>query len=206
MARGHIAQLLLNRDYLPTGADERLTFRTLLDNAASAGAGLQTLVFPALTIAPDADDGPTPVAIKYGDVMFTGHSFAASGDTQYSHWNIPMPGGWDPAEGMDFAVHWTAQSGSGGVAFATQCFAAPDGGSIGGFFSNERIVTDTLLAPYDWHTSAFSSSFTDVGASTGDTIFMRIKRVTDNAADTLAQPAILIAVTVRYRVMSGSDD
>jgi hypothetical protein len=202
------------RMVLPTGRDEveRAPLADWLSTTLSAAGdtvGTQTVVFPALSITPDAESGPTPVSIKYGDVMVNGHRFATSGALQYAHWYIPMPLSWNPAADMDFAVHWTAQDGVegvGGVVFSAQCFVVSDGETIGGFYSNERSVTDTLLSPYDWHTSAFSAGFRDTTAQTGDTIFMRVWRATGNVADTLDQPAILTAVTVRYRVKSGTDD
>lgn len=195
--------------------DRGRTFERLLGpngftevQVAGSVGGLQTVVWPALAMAPDvAPNDPTPVAVKYGDVMLLGHSFHnAPAAVQYSHFSVPMPRSWDPAANMDIQYHWFNQAGSGGVVWASECFAVSNGESLGGFFSNDRMVTDTVSAAYDLHSSDFSAGFFHSGASIGDMLFVRVRRATAEAPDTLAQPAILMAVSLRYSNSVESDE
>ena len=164
-------------------------------SAAIRTAGKTAVPIPASAMVPNTTNGPSAGVTETttNKVMYRTLDFDAT--TQESaQFLIAMPKGWDEGT-VTFQACWTAESGSGGVAFNCAGLACSDDDALDATFGTAQQVTDTLLAAGDVHWTAESSAITIAGSpAENDLVLFRVQRVPADASDTLAVDAQLITI------------
>jgi hypothetical protein len=123
---------------------------------------------------------------------------------EFAGFVLPWPKSADEGT-ISFRALWTAAAGSGGVAWALQAIGRSDDDAIDTAYGTEQMVIDTLLAAGDLHRSAESAAITISTLAEGDLVFLRVKRVPADAADTLAADARLIGLELYMTTNAGTD-
>ena len=123
---------------------------------------------------------------------------------EFAGFVLPWPKSADEGT-ISFRALWTAASGSGGVVWALQAIARSDDDAIDTAYGTEQTVVDTLLTAGDVHRTVESAAITVNTLAEGDLVFLRVKRVPADAADTLAVDARLIGIELYMTTNSGND-
>lgn len=95
--------------------------------------------------------------------------------------------------------YWTADSGSGGVAWGIAGQAYADDAAIDQALGTQVVTTDTLTATGDLCVTAASSAVTIADAAAGLPVYFEITREVANGSDTLAADAALLGVMIQYQ-------
>lgn len=95
--------------------------------------------------------------------------------------------------------YWTADSGSGGVAWGIAGQAYADDAAIDQALGTQVVTTDTLTATGDLCVTAASSAVTIADAAAGLPVYFEVTREVANGSDTLAADAALIGVMIQYQ-------
>ena len=172
------------------GTDIRLDTRTGVSREIWIGSA---------AMAPRATNGAATATKEYAtnDVMLDLLDFDTATE-EGAGFSLVLPQAWD-AGTIKFKVHWTADSGSGGVAWGVRANALGDSDAIDAAFGTEQVVTDTLLTAGDNHITAASSALTIGGTpSAGDLCVFEVTREVANGSDTLAVDARLIGIEIQY--------
>ena len=128
-----------------------------------------------------------------------------TGVQEHAQFAVAMPKSWNEGT-VTFQALWTATGGSGGVAWGLQAVAAGDGDALDAAFGTAQTVTDTLIAAGTLHQTAESAAVTAAGSpAENDLVIFQLFRAVTDAADTLAQDALLLGVRLFYTVNAGSD-
>jgi hypothetical protein len=178
--------------------------KTVLDDLDASAArttlgvqGKQTLSLPAGSWTPRVSLGPgsTITQSATNNVLVKSLDFDAS-NQEFAGISIGMPESWNEGT-VTFRARWTAESGSGGVAWQLRAMAASDGDAIDVAYGTAVIVTDTLILAKSMHITSESTAITiSATPAARDTVFFEIARVPGDAADTLAVDARLIGVDI----------
>lgn len=124
---------------------------------------------------------------------------------EHAQFAVAMPKSWNEGA-VTFQALWTATGGSGGVAWSLQAMAAGDGDALDAAFGTAQTVTDTLISAGALHQTAEGAAVTVAGPpAESDLVVFQIYRAVANAADTLAQDALLLGVRLFYTINAGSD-
>lgn len=128
--------------------------------------------------------------------------FDTSAD-EYVCFNIPAPDYWDLST-ITAQFHWTADSGSGTVAFALQGLARSNDDALDTAYGTEQVATDTLITAGDEHISPATAAITVGGTpAKGDHLYFRIFR--DVSVDTLGVDARLLGVRIKFGINQYDD-
>jgi len=168
--------------------------------------GKQTIWAPAGALVARETNGAEPDVAETAThkVMRDGFLFDAGAD-EFVQLAIRMPEGWDEGT-IDAVPVWTAESGSGGVAWAVQAAARSDGEAIDAAFGTAVVTTDTLQAAGEIHVAPATAAITVGGTpAAGDWVAFQLYRDVSDGADTLAVDAWLLGLTIRYTVDAASD-
>lgn len=95
--------------------------------------------------------------------------------------------------------YWTADSGSGGVAWGIAGQAYADDAAIDQALGTQVVTTDTLTATGDLCVTAASSAVTIADAAAGLPVYFEVTREVANGSDTLAADAALLGVMIQYQ-------
>lgn len=110
---------------------------------------------------------------------------------------VPMPRGWNEGQ-VQAQMLWTA-SATGSVLWAVQAVAVSDDDVLSPSLGAESQINDAVTAAGDLMISAYSAAFTVTGSPAAeDLVLFRVFRYADQAGDTLAGDARLIAVRIKF--------
>lgn len=124
---------------------------------------------------------------------------------EHAQVTIAMPKSWDRGT-VTFQGLWLATGGSGGVAWGMQAVAVGDGGALDAAFGSTVTVTDTVEAAMAVHVTGESLPVTIAGPpQAGDLVVFQLYRAVADAADTLAQDALLLGVRLFLTVAAATD-
>jgi hypothetical protein len=178
--------------------------KTVLDDADASTArttlgvqGKQTLSLPAGAWTPRVSLGPgsTITQSTTNNVLVKSLDFDTS-TQEFAACAIGMPESWNEGT-VTFRARWTAESGSGGVAWQLRAVAASDGDAIDTAYGAAVIVTDTLILAKSMHITSESAAITIAATPAArDTVIFEIARVPADAGDTLGVDARLIGVDI----------
>ena len=171
-----------------------------------SSVGVHMIPVPAQSMFPATTNGAAP-AINEATTNKTGYRSLDFDTTTQEfacfHWT--MPPSWNEGT-ITFRAHWTAASGSGGVAWALQGVACSDDDTLDVAYGTEQVVTDTLITAGDDHRTDESSAITIAGSpAAGDQVLFRVKRVPANGSDTLGVDAKLLGIELYVTVDSEND-
>lgn len=184
------------------------TIRTVDPYSNQDKSGTQTQYIPAQALTPTISNGCGSISYLETtagnpDIIYL--PFDSSSD-EHAQFSVTMPNSWDLGT-VTATFHWTAASGSGGVAWGLQGVAVSDDDTIDVGQGTGVVVTDTFITAEDMHITSESSAITIGGSpAQGDHVFFMVYRDVSDAADTLAVDAYLIGVTLRYTTDAGNDD
>lgn len=174
-------------------------------NIALAG-GKQTIFIPAKSMVPLVTNGPFVGVVE----LATNKVIVASLDfdtitQETAQFEFAMPKSWN-AGTISFRVHWTAASGSGGVAWGLKALARGDNEALDNGFGTTVVATDTFQNANRNHIAAESGAVTILGAGAQKLIIAQILRQVAHASDTLNADAKLLGVEVYYTTNVGHDN
>jgi hypothetical protein len=119
--------------------------------------------------------------------------------------DIALPKSWNRGN-LKIRVFWTAQSGTGGVAWQLYASAMGDGEALDAGWGSGVTVTDTFLGANLCHVTGLSGDVVVNGSpQIDDLIHLMLRRSPSNGSDTLAQPAGLIGVMLTLTTDAGTD-
>lgn len=137
------------------------------------------------------------------DVMLRTLDFDASTD-ESAQITIPMPKSWNEGT-VTVQFIWTAAN-TGNVVWGCAARAFSDDDAIDQAFGTAQTVTDGVTAAGDFMESAFTSPITIAGTPAAeDLVIFKFYRDANDAADTCAVDAKLIAVRIKYTIDAGTD-
>lgn len=174
-------------------------------NIALAG-GKQTIFIPAKSMVSLVTNGPFVGVVE----LATNKVIVASLDfdtitQETAQFEFAMPKSWN-AGTISFRVHWTAASGSGGVAWGLKALARGDNEALDNGFGTTVVATDTFQNANRNHIAAESGAVTILGAGAQKLIIAQILRQVAHASDTLNADAKLLGVEVYYTTNVGHDN
>jgi hypothetical protein len=174
--------------------------------ASYAKVGRQTVWIPAGAMVSRLTNGPAAgfTETATNKVMLASLDFNQS-TAQYAQFQVRMPKSWN--EGTVAAVFaWTAASGSGNVVWGIQGMAQRDDGLLDTAFGTPQLVTDTLIATTDLHTSSETSACTISNSPAAeDWVVFQVYRDAASGSDTLTADARLLGVTLYYTTDGQND-
>lgn len=182
---------------------------TNVEEVETSGALLQgTHTIPVLvgSMVANTTNGPSSGTTESStnDVMIRTLDFDASTD-ESAQITIPMPKSWDEGT-VTVQFIWYAPGGTGNVVWGCAARAFSDDDLFDAAFGTAVTVTDAVTATTDIMESAFTSAITIAGTPAAeDLVIYKFYRDADNAADTLATDAKLIAVRIKYTIDVGTD-
>lgn len=198
---------LLGADGLPATA--RAALGVIEDPAKNAST--QTIWLPAAAMTPrDGSEGASLEVTQLGanKTLVSALSFAHDVN-QYAQFVVGMPDGWDEATGFSVRYVWSHGTAvtNFGTAWNVRAKAINDGGGLDGAWSAAQQVNDTGGATNTRYQTAATATVTPAGvAATGASVVFEFGRVaTDATNDTLAVPASLLGVVIKYQTASLSD-
>jgi hypothetical protein len=166
---------------------------------AMAGGAYREIWIGAGAMTPRTTNGAATATVELAtnDVMLDVLDFDTTTEEGAS-FLFAFPAEWDLGT-VKAKVHWTAASGSGGVAWGLRARANADDDAMDSAYGTEQVVTDTLITANDLHVTAASSALT-VGntPAAGDLTIWEITREVANGSDTIAVDARLIGVQIQY--------
>lgn len=168
--------------------------------------GKETIWVPAAAMVARTTNGAASgtTELATNDVMFKSFDFDTSTEEGVGFW-VAFPKSWNEST-VTFSAHWTAASGSGGVAFGLAAYAFSDDDAMDTAVSGQQIVTDTLITANDMHVSADSSAITIGGTpAAGDAVYFELTREVANGSDTLGVDAKLIGVRLFFTSDASTD-
>lgn len=109
-----------------------------------------------------------------------------------------MPEDWNLGT-IKARIHWTADSGSGGVTWGVAGVATSNDDALDVALGSEVLVSDTLLTAGDDHETDATAAIT-IGGSPAqrDLIHLRVRRVPSDGSDTLPVDAALLGAWIQY--------
>jgi hypothetical protein len=156
---------------------------------------------PAGAIAPRSLNGAEAATLA----PFSTNSFSHdalkfdSSAAEYGIFSFRLPKSWNLGT-LKFKVDWTAESGSGGIAWVVEAFAAADGDQLSSLsYGTAVTVTDTALDASDRHTTAASGELT-IGntPAEGDLLVFQVSRNPAHGSDTLAVDGVLLGIMFQF--------
>lgn len=172
--------------------------------------GRHTVWTPAGAMTGEIGSEPEAFARKLaGGLMLSVLEFDEA-TPQHAQFALAMPKGWD-AGSLSASLLWTAESGAGTVRWGVQAAAIGNDEALDAAFSAEAAVEDTLLAADDLHQTPESAAVAPAGnraanQSGSGLVQLRIFRDAAHAGDTLAAPAQLLGVRIRFGLAAANDD
>jgi hypothetical protein len=181
---------------------------TNVEEVETSGAVLQGVhTIPVLvgSMIANTTNGPSSGTSESAThkVMLRTLDYDASTD-ESAQITIPMPKSWD--EGTVTVQFIWMTTNTGNVVWGCAARAFSDDDLIDAAFGTAVTVTDAVTATTDIMESAFTSAITIAGTPAAeDLVIFKFYRDADNAADTLAVDAKLIAVRIKYTIDVGTD-
>lgn len=179
-----------------------------ITEVANSGAilrGVHTIPVLVGSMIANTTNGPSSGVSESAtnDVMLRTLDFDASTD-EAAQITIPMPKSWNEGT-VTVQFIWTAAD-TGNVVWGCSARAFSDDDAIDQAFGTAATVTDGVTAAGDFMESAFTSAITIAGTPAAeDLVIFKFYRDADNAADTCAVDAKLIAVRIKYTIDAGTD-
>lgn len=198
---------LLGTDGTPDAAKSALG----VPQDPASNAATQTIWLPAAALTSRSGaDGPTPeiVALSGNATHLPVLEFSDSLQ-QYAQFFVRMPEGWNTATFFSAQFLWThaTTTTNFGTAWSVRAKAINDTGNLDAAWGAAVQVNDTGGSANSLYRSPFSNSISPSGApAPGSLVCFEFARVaTDTTNDTLAVPARLLGVVLRYQTASLSD-
>ena len=149
-----------------------------------------------------AASGTTELATN--DVMLRSFDFDTTTEEGVGFW-VSFPKSWNEST-VTFAAHWTAASGSGGVAWGLAGYSFSDDDAMDTAVSGQQIVTDTLITANDMHVTSESSAITFGGTpAEGDSVYFELTREVANGSDTIAVDVKLLGIRLFFTTNASTD-
>lgn len=189
-----------------TGSAGRWRVLSQIPAATLRTVGLDTRWVPATDMTPRTTNGAAvgTAELATNDIMLPVLDFDQTTEEGVGFWWSP-PRSWNRGT-VTFAAHWTAASGTGGVAWGLAAYAFSDDDAIDTAVSGQQIVTDTLIATNDMHVTSTSAAITIGGSpAAGDAIYFELTREVGNGSDTLNDDARLIGIRLFYTTNAATD-
>jgi hypothetical protein len=179
-------------------------------NGSALGVGTETVNLLAAGMIPRVSGGtPTATTAERGasnPKTFSGYSFV-NGSNQGLHLMFPMPKSWNGGTlTLSFWVE-VPGAGAGDMVWRARavCLANGDDFDATAWGSYVQVVKTRVASTVVMQTGTVT--ITPGGTPAGQNLLIvEIERRASNAADTLAQPAVLIAAPMTYTVTSLTDD
>ena len=168
--------------------------------------GLETIWVPAAAMTPRTTNGAASgtTELTTNDVMLRTLDFDTTTEEGAGFW-VAFPKSWNLGT-VTFAAHWTAASGSGGVAWGLAAYSFSDDDAMDQAVSGQQIVTDTLITANDMHVTSTSSAITIGGTpAVGDAVYFEVTREVANGSDTLGVDARLLGVRIFFTSNASTD-
>ena len=177
------------------------TFRS-----ADGSIGTHTIFVPAGYMESATTSGPASAKVELGtnkhNMRVLDFDTAAE---EFATFDLVIPKKWNRST-ITGKVHWTAASGSGGVAWGFEAVAISNDDALDAAWGTEVVVTDTLITANDNHVTAASGAITVGGSpAADDLIHFRITRVVGNGSDTLGVDARLLGVEITLTTNQATD-
>ncbi len=174
--------------------------------ATVSGAGPfgQTLWVPAPALTARTTSGAAAGSTETttNKVMVETYDFDQAAD-EFVQFSVSFPKGWNLGT-VTAEFFWTADSGSGSVAWDLQAVALSNDDVLDTAFGTEQNATDTLLATGDVHRSPVTPAITIAGTpAEGDLIVFQLFR--DTSDDSLSADARLIGIKLFYTATTLDD-
>ena len=168
--------------------------------------GTETIWIPAAAMTARTTNGAASgtTELATNDVMLSTFDFDATTEEGVGFW-VAFPKSWNEGT-VTFAAHWTAASGSGGVAFGLAAYSFSDDDAMDTAVSGQQVVTDTLITANDMHVTATSSAITIGGTpAAGDAVYFELTREVANGSDTLAVDAKMMGIRIFFTSDAATD-
>lgn len=124
---------------------------------------------------------------------------------EYAQFTLVCPRKWNNGT-VTVVVYWTADTGSGGVAWGISGGAYSNDDALTVAFGTEQVVTDTLIATNDLHITAATSAMTLAGSpADADFLGFQVTRIPSNGSDTLTGDAKLLGISIRFTTDAAKD-
>lgn len=178
--------------------DTSIATRSYVDTPTRAFYIPASALIPATTSGAAPGQGEsTTNKVNYATVDF-------DKDTdEYAHFGIMSPVYWN-AGTVTAEFFWTAESGSGTVAWTIQGMSFANDDALDQAYGTAVSVTDTLITAGDVHVSSATSAITIGGnPAAGDWLQFRVYR--DVSEDTLTADARLLGVRIEFVVDQYTD-
>jgi len=178
----------------------------LVEGTIVKKVGKETIWVPAAAMVARTTNGAASgtTELATNDVMFKSFDFDTSTEEGVGFW-VAFPKSWNEST-VTFAAHWTAASGSGGVAWGLAAYSFSDDDAMDTAVSGQQVVTDTLITANDMHVTADSSAITIGGTpAAGDAVYFELTREVANGSDTLGVDAKLIGVRLFFTSDASTD-
>jgi len=199
------ADMFAIADSAASNASKKVTLAQL--KTVLGTTGKQTIWIPADDLVPEISGSGPSLAV--GDVG-TNNSTLVVMDfdpsvVEYAYFMWSPPKKWNLGT-VTFEVVWTANSGSGGVAWSLAGVAMGDNEALDVAYGTAITVTDTFQNALRSHITAESGAVTIAGTPAArDTVWLRLGREVANGSDTLAVDARVLGVRVFYTASGGND-
>jgi hypothetical protein len=175
--------------------------------ASKRAVGRRSLWLPAAALNAPASGGAVAGSTdgpSHGVVLRT-LDFAADAVTT-AQALIALPKGWNRGS-VTVQPLWTTSGGAGSVVWSVGGAALGDGDGLDSAVGAPVTLTDALTTAGALHAAPESPAITLAGTPTADGLtLLTIARATEDPADTLDAPALLLGLRVFYRVDAASDD
>lgn len=150
--------------------------------------------------------GPTKNEIPGQQIMnFVTFDFDQTTE-EMTQFNIAMPTSWDRFSGFTFVPLWYASAGTGGVVFGLSCRSFSSGDTFNVSFGSEVTSARTMDAINRLQKGAESAIVTpDVPTRDTDLIQFAVRRLPNDAGDTLNADARLIGIMLFLRIGAPND-
>lgn len=168
--------------------------------------GLETIWIPAAAMTSRTTNGAAAgtTELATNDVMLATLDFDTTTEEGAGFW-VAFPKSWNEGT-VTFAAHWTAASGSGGVAWGLAGYSFSNDDAMDTAVSGQQIATDTLITANDMHVTSTSSAITIGGTpAEGDAVYFEITREVANGSDTLAVDAKLLGIRLFFTTNASTD-
>lgn len=174
--------------------------------AIPSSVGSHTIAVPAGAMIPRTTSGAASKTTETATnkVMLKTLDFDKDTD-EFAQFCFPAPKSWDEGT-MTAQFIWTAGA-TGDVVWGIQGLSRSDGDAVDTAFGTARTATDSVTSANDTMVSAMSAAITLSGTpAEGDMLYFQVYRDANNASDTLAADASLIAVRLIYKINTPTDD
>ena len=121
----------------------------------------------------------------------------ADGSDLSAQWSMFLPADWTST--IDVRVYWHTTATAGDVVWQVQSICVADAETADPAFNTASTVTDTAKGTTLQFNTASITTLTVTGCAASEVLFLKVRRDSAHASDTLAATARLVGVEVTYR-------